>query len=72
MFRTSKGSPMTVSPVTHIHHDTCPVSVWRDDTAAPVVGLEVRFPGLVGDDPVYIPLEVAGEVAAAILATLSN
>ena len=72
MFRTSKGSPMTVSPVTHIHHDTCPVSVWCDSTDEPMIGIEVRYPGLVGDDPQYIPAAIAREVAAAILESIPD
>ena len=63
---------MTVSTVHVIPHPTCPVEVWRDDTAAPVVALEVGYPGKLGDDPVFIPIEVAREVAAAILATVTN
>ena len=63
---------MSVSRVVHVEHPTSPVSVWCDSTDEPMIGIEVRFPGLVGDDPVYIPLEVAREVAAAILATVTD
>ena len=41
-------------------------------TVAPVVGIEVGFPGKVGDDPVYIPVEVARQVAAAIMETIPD
>lgn len=63
---------MTVSAVHTIHHPTAPCEVWRDDTAAPVVGMYVGYPGRDDDEAVYIPVEVAREVAAAILATVAN
>ena len=60
---------MTVSTVAHIPHPSAPVEVWFDSSipSAPVVGVEVGFPGKVGDDPVFVPVEVARQVAAAIL-----
>lgn len=63
---------MSVSAVRVIDHPTAPVELWRDDSIpdAPVVGIEVGFAGKVGDDPQYIPVEVARQVAAAILATI--
>lgn len=63
---------MTVSAVHTIHHPTSPVSVWCDSTDEPMIGIEVRFPGLVGDDPQYIPAAIAREVAAAILKTIPD
>ena len=65
---------MTVSAVHVIDHPSAPVEVWFDASIpdAPVVALEVGFPGKVGDDPQYIPLEVARQVAAAILETIPD
>lgn len=65
---------MTVSAVHVIDHPTAPVEVWHDASvpAAPVVALEVGYPGKVGDDPVFIPVEVARQVAAAILETIPD
>ena len=65
--------PDGVGTVHVIDHPSAPVEVWRDDTAAPVVALDVSFPGReVGHDPVFIPVEVAREVAAAILETIPD
>ena len=65
---------MSVSAVAHIPHPSAPCEVWFDATIpdAPVVGIEVGFPGKVGHDPVFVPVEVAREVAAAILATIPD
>lgn len=65
---------MTVSTVHVIDHPTAPVEVWHDAAVpdAPVVGIEVGYPGKVGDDPVFVPVEVARQVAAAILATIPD
>ena len=63
---------MSVSTVAHIPHPSAPVEVWRDDTAAPVVGMYVGYPGRDDDEAVYIPVEVARQVAAAILATVTD
>lgn len=63
---------MSVSRVVHVEHPTSPVSVWCDSTDEPMIGIEVRFPGLVGDDPQYIPAAIARQVAAAILATIPD
>lgn len=64
--------PDGVGTVHTIHHPTCPVEVWHDGGIpdAPVVALEVGFPGKVGHDPVFVPVEVARQVAAAILASV--
>ena len=62
--------PDGVGTVHVIDHPTAPVEVWHDDTAAPVVGIEVGYPGKLGDDPVFIPVEIARQVAAAILASI--
>lgn len=66
--------PDGVGTVHTIHHPTCPVEVWHDAAVpdAPVVGIEVRYPGLVGDDPAYVPVSIAREVAEAILATVTD
>ena len=63
---------MSVSRVVHVEHPTSPVSVWCDSTDEPMIGIEVRFPGLVGDDPQYIPAAIARQVAAAILETIDE
>ena len=68
----SKGSPVSVSRVVHVEHPTSPVSVWCDSTDEPMIGIEVGFPGKVGDDPQYIPVEVARQVAAAILESIPD
>ena len=64
--------PDGVGTVHVIDHPTAPVEVWRDDAVpdAPVVALEVGRKGY--DDPVYIPVEVARQVAAAIMATIPS
>lgn len=61
-----------------IEHPTAPVEVWHepsipDDPGAPLpamVAVEVGFPGKDWDDPVFIPVEIARQVAAAILASV--
>ena len=64
--------PDGVGTVHVIPHPSAPVEVWRDDAVpdAPVVGIEVGYPGKLGDDPVFIPVEIARQVAAAILASI--
>jgi len=63
---------MNIPPVTVIDHPDAPVEVWREDdlTDAPVVAVEVGFPGKDWDAPVFIPVEIARQVAAAILASV--
>lgn len=65
---------MSVSAVHVIDHPTAPVEVWHDASIpdAPVVGIEVGFPGKAGDDPVFVPVSVARQVAAAILKTIPD
>lgn len=54
-----------------IEHADCPTDVWFDDCPeSPAVGLEVNFPGKVYDEPIYIPIDIAREVAQAILDTI--
>ena len=63
---------MSIPTIQSIPHPDAPVEVWREDdlTDAPVVALEVGFPGKDWDAPVFIPVEIARQVAAAILATV--
>lgn len=63
--------------MTNVHvidHPAAPVEVWHDDGIpdAPVVAVEVGFPGKDHDEPVFIPVEIAREVAAAILASVPD
>lgn len=62
----------TISAVRTIAHDDGPVTVWLDTYIPdmPTVGLEVEFPGKSHDNPVYVPVSVAREVAQAILDAL--
>lgn len=63
-----------------IEHPTAPVEVWHepsipDDPGAPLpamVALYVGHPGRDDDDPVFIPVESARQVAEAILATIPS
>lgn len=63
---------MNIPPVTVIDHPTCPVEVWRDEQFpdAPVIAVDVDYPGRDHNEPVFVPVEIAREVAAAIVATI--
>lgn len=61
-----------------INHPDCPVRVWHEpstpdapgDPLPAMVALEVGFPGKDYDEAVYVPVSIAREVAAAILASI--
>ncbi|MBC7271680.1 MAG: hypothetical protein H5T76_23725 [Streptomyces sp.] len=69
--------------MTNVHvidHPDCPARVWHepstpDAPGAPLpamVALYVGYPGRDDDDPVFIPAEIARQVAAAILEVVIN
>ncbi|MBB1032624.1 hypothetical protein G6027_17455 [Dietzia sp. SLG310A2-38A2] len=55
-----------------IEHPTAPVAIWHDDGIpdAPVIAVDVDYPGRDHNEPVFIPASIAREVAAAILASV--
>lgn len=63
--------------MTNVHvipHPTAPVAIWHDDGIpdAPVIAVDVDYPGRDHNEPVFVPVESAREVAAAILATIPD